>query len=240
MAVEILGLRVSPVYWGYGVPRGDGSAVVVVPGMMGTDLYLAELRAWLRSIGYRPYQSGIGLNADCPNLLLQYGLAETISKACRQTKRRVHLVGHSLGGVLARAAAAQMPGSVASVITMGSPFRGVAAHPSILSVADWVRRAIHKRHGGGVLPECYTARCTCDFLQSVEGKIPASVNQTAIYTKSDGMVDWQVCRTGDASIDIEVSATHLGLVFNPAVYDALGRRLAEAHETQSLRSRRCA
>lgn len=240
VGVEILGLQVSPIYWGMGVPRGDGSAVVVLPGMMTTDLYLAELRGWLDRIGYRAYQSGIGLNADCPNLLIQYGLIETIRKARRATRRRVHLVGHSLGGLLARAVAAQMPDSVASVTTMGSPFRGEAAHPSILRIADWVRRSIHERHGCGVLPQCYTAKCTCDFLQSVMGKIPASVRQTAIYTKCDGMVDWQVCLTGDPAIDVEVSATHLGLAFNPAVYEVLAHRLAEAQQRRTVRTRRCA
>jgi triacylglycerol lipase len=240
VGIEMVGLRVSPVYWGYGIPPGDHSAVVVIPGMMATDLYLAELRAWLKRIGYRPYQSGIGLNAECPNLLIRQRLTDTIIKARRETKRRVHLVGHSLGGLLARAVAAQMPETVASVTTLGSPFRGVAAHPSVLRVVDWVREKIHQRHGDGVLPQCYTGACTCAFLQSIERNMPDRVRQTAIYTKSDGMVDWQVCRTGDPGIDVEVSATHFGLAFNPAVYDVLAHRLAAAHESQTIRARTCA
>ena len=239
VGVEFVCLRVSPIYWGFGVPRGDGSGVVVIPGLMSTDLYLSELRAWLGRIGYRPYYSGIGLNAECPNLLIRQHLTETIAQARRETKRRVHLVGHSLGGLLARAVASQMPEAVASVTTLGAPFRGVAAHPSVLRVAEWVRANIHQRHGGGVLPECYTGACTCEFLESIQGDIPKRVRQTAIYTKSDGIVDWRVCQTGDASIDVEVTATHLGLTFNPVVYDVLAHRLAESHDGQS-RTRRCA
>ena len=64
VAVEMVCLKVSPVYWGFGIPPGDGSAVVVVPGFMGTDLYLSEFRAWLGRIGYKPYHSKIGLNAS--------------------------------------------------------------------------------------------------------------------------------------------------------------------------------
>ena len=60
LGAEILILHASPVYYGFGVPRGDGSAVVLIPGFLGTDLYLAELHAWLRRIGYCPYFSGIG------------------------------------------------------------------------------------------------------------------------------------------------------------------------------------
>ena len=229
-ALEMLCLRVSPVYWGCGVPKGDGSAVVVIPGFLLTDLYLTEFRLWLRRMGYQPYSSGIGWNAECPNLLIKQRLTSTVEKAHTATGRRVHIVGHSLGGVMARAIAAQMPDSIASVITLGSPFQGVMAHSSILRAAEWVRSGIHKRNGRAVLPECYTAACTCNFLESIAGDFPASVGQTAIYTKSDGIVDWRVCATGDPAVDHEVSATHLGLAFNPTVYELIGQRLAVAQE----------
>ena len=224
--MEMLYLRISPAYWGFGIPHGDGSAVVVIPGFLGTDLYLTEFRMWLGRIGYRPYVSGVGWNAECPNLLIRYRLEQTIQKAYQSTGRKVHLIGHSLGGVLARAAASQMPDRVASVITLGSPFRGVAIHPSVLRLAELVRGQILERHGEGVLPDCYTGACTCDFLESLDRSLPRSVAQTAIYTKTDGIVDWRVCRTGRPTFDFEVSGTHIGLVFNPMVYDLVARRLA--------------
>src|SRR5271169_7120217 len=70
-AAEILLLHATPVYYGFGVPRGDDSAVVIIPGFLGTDVYLTELHSWLARIGYRPYFSGVGINAECPNLLIQ-------------------------------------------------------------------------------------------------------------------------------------------------------------------------
>jgi pimeloyl-ACP methyl ester carboxylesterase len=219
-------LRVSPVYWGFSIPRGDGSAVVVIPAFLLTDLYLTEFRSWINRIGYKAYYSGIGVNAECPNLLIQYKLSQTIEKAYKETGRRVHLVGHSLGGVIARATAAQMPDRIASVITMGSPFRGVSVHHSVLRAAQLVRGQILERHGDNVLPACYTAGCTCNFLESLVVKLPKSVSETAIYTKSDGIVDWKVCRTGKADVDFEVSATHIGMAFNPIVFDVVAHRLA--------------
>jgi pimeloyl-ACP methyl ester carboxylesterase len=226
VGVEMVYLRVSPVYWGYGVPRGDGAAVVVIPGFLATDLYLMEFRAWLRRIGYTPYYSGIPLNAECPNLLMSLHLNETVERAYRETRRKVHLIGHSLGGVLARAVAYQVPERIASVTTLGAPFRGVHVHPSVLRAAEMVRGQILARHGKSVLPDCYTGGCTCNFLESLMRRIPKGVRQTAVFTKMDGIVDWRVCRTGDPSADFEVSATHIGMVFNPLVYSLVAHRLA--------------
>jgi len=224
--VELAFLQVSPVYWGYGIPHGDGSAVVLIPGFLGTDLYLTHFAIWLRRIGYKTFYSGIRLNADCPNLLLRRNLNDAIQQASESTEGKIHLIGHSLGGSLARAAAAQIPEHIASVITLGAPIRGIGARASVMSAAEMVRKQIIQRHGPAVLPNCYTSRCTCEFFDCLKGEFPKSVRQTAIYTKSDGILDWRVCRTGDPSVDCEVSATHIGMVFSPLVYSLVAKKLA--------------
>jgi triacylglycerol lipase len=229
--VEMLLLRASPGYYGMGVPHGDNSGVVVIPGFLGTDAYLMEMFAWLRRIGYRAYFSGIGLNAECPNLLIKRRLTETIDRARAETGRKIHLIGHSLGGIIARSAAGQRPDDIASVITLGSPFQGTVVHSRVLKAAQHVRLRILEKQGPGVLPDCYTGRCTCNFLDSLRRDLPGTVAETAIYTKSDGVVDWQYCITGDPEIDIEVPGTHIGLAFNPAVYDLIARRLAAVTTT---------
>jgi len=225
---ELLLLHTSPVYYGLGVPHGDGSAVVVIPGFLGTDLYVTHLNSWLERIGYRPYLSGIGLNAECPNLLIRYRLGATIDQALEETGRPVHLIGHSLGGIIARSLAAQRPKDVASVITLGAPIRGTVMHPSVLNAAKAVRSQILSQHGPGVLPDCYTPRCTCNFLGSLRCNMPASIAETAIYTCDDGIVDWRYCRTGNRNNDFEVPGTHVGLVFNPTVYTIIAERLDQA------------
>src|SRR5579872_1780591 len=140
--VEMLLLRASPGYYGIGVPHGDDSAVVVIPGFLGTDAYLLEMFAWLKRVGYRAYFSGIGLNAECPNLLIQRRLNATLDQARAETGRRIHLIGHSLGGIIARSAAGQRPDDIASVITLGSPFRGTVVHSRVLKTANMVRARI--------------------------------------------------------------------------------------------------
>ena len=233
---EILLLHASPVYWGFGVPHGDGSAVVIIPGFLGTDLYLMELHAWLKRIGYQPYFSGIGVNAECPNLLIQRRLNQTIEKALDDTGRKIHLIGHSLGGVIARSVAGQRPQDVASVTTLVAPIRGTVANRTVLHAAEAVRLRILQEHGRGVLPDCYTGRCTCNFLDSLRRKVPKQMVETAIYTRHDGIVDWRYCRTMNPDVDVEVSGTHIGMAFNPTAYAVVAERLAKA-QTIALISR---
>lgn len=225
-------LHATPIYYGFGVPRGDDSAVIIIPGFLGTDLYLMELYAWLGRIGYRPYFSGIGINADCPNLLIQRHVIETVERALRESGRPIHLIGHSLGGVIARSIAGQRPRDVASVITLASPIRGTVANRNVVHAADAIRLRILQEHGEGVLPDCYTGRCTCNFIDSLRRKVPDSMLQTAIYTRDDGIVDWRYCRTRDPEIDFEVPGTHIGMAFNPSAYAVVAQRLAKAQHSK--------
>ena len=227
VGLDWLALRSSPVYYGIGVPRGDGSAVVVIPGFLGTDFYLQEIHSWLRRIGYRPYMSRIGWNAECINTLVER-LSETVAKAQAETGGKVHLIGHSLGGVLARSAAALKPERTASVITLGSPFRGIRSHPLVLAAGERVRERIRRQNGHNQ-PDCYTGYCGCDAVTAVQGGLPSSVPQSAIYTKTDGVVDWRVCVTDDPEINFEVTGTHVGLVFNATVYGLIATRLRASH-----------
>ena len=228
-AAEILLLHANPVYYGFGVPHGDDSGVVIIPGFLATDLYLMELHGWLGRIGYRPYFSGIGINADCPNLLIQRNLNQTVEKALQDTGRKIHLIGHSLGGVIARSLAGQRPKNVASVITLASPIRGTVANRAIIHATEAVRLRILQEHGDGVLPQCYTGRCTCNFVDSLRREVPDSMIQTAIYTRHDGIVDWRYCRTMNKENDFEVPGTHIGMAFNPTAYSIVAERLALAH-----------
>lgn len=225
-AAELLLLHAAPLYYGFGIPRGDNSAVVLIPAFLCPDAYLAPLYNWLARIGYEPSFSGIGFNTECPNLLIRRQLNETIEKARAKSGRRVHLIGHSLGGIIARAIAAQRPADIASVITLGAPFRGTVVHSSILRAAKVVRNRILAKHGTEVLPECYTGYCTCAFLDSLRHSMPGAVTETAIYSEGDGVVDWRYCKTDCPEANFSVSGTHIGLVYNASVYAIIAERLA--------------
>ena len=238
VGMDWLALRTSAVYRGMGVPHGDGSVVVLVPGFLGSDQYLGDMFSWLRRMGYQPYMSGMGRNAECPNILTSR-LTETVNSAYLESGRKVHLIGHSLGGTVARSVGVRQPQLVASVTTMASPFRAVRAHPMVLGAAMMVRRRILS--DPDVQSECYSGLCSCDFFDSLRRPLRKSIVAAAIYTKSDGVVDWRCCVNDDPDTDIEVQGTHVGLVFNPQVYRHVAGVLASAAErSQGLADSRSA
>jgi triacylglycerol lipase len=151
-----------------------------------------------------------------------------VTSAYLETRRKVHLIGHSLGGTLARSVGVHHPHLVASVTTMAAPLHAVRAHPMILGAAMVVRRRILSERD--VEPECYSGFCSCDFLNSLRRPLPSSITHAAIYTKADGIIDWRCCINGDPETDIEVQGTHVGLVFNPRVYRHVANILASAAE----------
>jgi pimeloyl-ACP methyl ester carboxylesterase len=226
--LDWLSLRLSPVYVGCGVPRGQGEPVVVVPGFLGNDGYLVELFTWLARVGYRPYFSNIGQNADCPNHLSSV-LLETVRRAREETGMPVRLIGHSLGGMLARNLALEYPDDVAAVISLGSPFRDtVRAHPAILAAADALRRKGGRGGiGANVRPSCFSGHCTCEFTKNMLAPEEYEVPHFSVFSRYDGVVDWESCAEEDPALNDEVNCTHVGMAFHPGVFRVIGRRLAE-------------
>ena len=220
-------LRFSPIYCGLGVPHGNGEPVVVVPGFLASDFFLVELHSWLTRIGYRSYFSDIGRNADCPDFLAG-SLMTTILRAERETGQRVRLIGHSLGGMLARSVALDNPAHVSMVISMGSPFRDtVRAHPMIISAAHSLRlQRGTSGVGKNIRPSCFSGHCTCPFVKNMLNPDPYEVAHFAIFSRKDGVVEWESCVEEDPSLNDEVNCTHIGMAFHPGVYKVLAKRLA--------------
>jgi hypothetical protein len=107
----------------------------------------------------------------------------------------------------------------------------VRVHPLVLASAEVVRQRIygrrhtrpaHKPHE----PDCYTSRCACGFSCTWHGEFPSSVRQTAIYTKTDGIVDWKMCVNDNRRDNVEVTGTHCGLAWNPEAYQVIAEKLA--------------
>jgi triacylglycerol lipase len=223
---EAMRLLVDPVFHGVGVARGDGRPVVLLPGFAAGDYTLTPLAMWLRRLGYRTATCGMWLNAGCAERAL-LRVERRVEALHARHGRRVAVIGHSRGGYLARALGARRPEHVSHVIAVGS---GLTRHldvaaPALAAVA--LARAVQRRTTDRDRRRgCMTEACACAFGEAYETPFPAAVRLTSIYSKGDGMVRWQSCVVAYAS-NVEVTGSHVGLVFNRKTYRAMAHALAQ-------------
>jgi pimeloyl-ACP methyl ester carboxylesterase len=192
-------------------PRGDGHPVVVFPGLAASDLSTGALRRYLKELDYAPHRWLQGRNfGPRPGVLADCERMVCLLRA--RHGRRVSLIGWSLGGIYARETAKRVADSVRCVITLGAPFAG---HPRATNAWRLYEFLSGDRVDG--------AR---DWDQV---KRAPPVPTTSIYSRTDGIVAWQcsVEQPGPQAENIEVEASHVGLVVNPAVLYAIADRLAQ-------------
>lgn len=231
---QLSALLRDPVYRGTNVPRGKGEPILLIPGFLAGDWTLGVMAEWLGRIGYRPYLSGIDWNVGCPNKtgeLLGWRLAYII----RETGSPVVVVGHSLGGLLARFLGAHFSGAIRHAVALGSPIHGsLGATPPFVRLVFRTLRTLW-RLADNAPPECGTPQCACGFSQRVSSPLPQGVGFTAIFSKRDEVVDWHACLDPQGD-NQEVSGRHLGLVVNREVYRILAGILATCSQGKDMRA----
>jgi pimeloyl-ACP methyl ester carboxylesterase len=230
--LEWLALRASSVGRARNVARGDGAPVVLIHGFLTRGLYLAPLRRWLARIGYSPHVAEIGWNAGCFAALTDR-LLDDLAAIHAASGRRIHVVGHSLGGLLGRAAAVRAPHLVASLAVFGTPARGLWLHPAMRVAAAANRVAIRAARGDSVPPACATFACPCETVRAFSAALPSDLPFLAIATQNDGITDWRACLDARATQTFTVRSSHTGLAFSPGVHEALAAHLAGAGARQA-------
>ena len=192
-------------------PRGDGHPVVVFPGLAASDMSTLPLRAFLREHGYRP-RGWEGRFNFGPRKGVLERCVELVARIRRESRRRVSLVGWSLGGVYAREIAKLAPDDVRCVITMGSPFTG---HP--------------KANNAWRIYELASGHSLADSAEFARVASTPPVPTTSIFSRTDGIVAWRCClqKEGARAESIEVAASHIGMGLNPAAWYAVADRLAQ-------------
>ena len=227
--LDWIALHASPVYYGFGVPRGHGEPVVLVPGFLGSDRYLTEMHLWLRRVGYAPYFSGIGRNVDCPEILTQR-LLMTIRQAYEDTRhegddRRPQPRRHARARGRASRAIDRRAGDHDGLAVPLAPRPSARPQRRELRAVEHRPRAQAPPRGDAELLHAATARC--GFVRTLQDEEAVEPYGTAaIYSKCDGIVDWHSCVEDDAALNNEVTATHIGMAFNPDVYRTVANLLA--------------
>jgi pimeloyl-ACP methyl ester carboxylesterase len=148
-------------------------------------------------------------------------LEKALFKTYHKTRAKVVLIGHSLGGIYARELACRFPNLVERAILFGSPVKD-----PLESSNSFLRPLFELAH----------RRCTNGLNTSGEAHFglspdPPRVPETLIYSKTDGLVQWQSCIESGAHVEaIEVPSSHCGLPFRPEVLEIVADRLARRSE----------
>lgn len=215
------------------VQPAQARQIIMLPGFGGDDASTWPMRRYLDKLGH--FTEGWGLGRNRAGMDIEHSLedispswdikalknrqyrgegavpmlcdrmAERVRQRHREVRKPLTLIGWSLGGYVAREVARDLPEMVEHVITLGSPVRGgpkyTSAAPFFRRLGldlDWFEREIDKRESR-----------------------PIIVPITAIVSPSDGVVGL------GAAIDhfsprvrhVHVDAAHVGLCFNPTVWD---------------------
>lgn len=227
-------LQQDPILRGEGVVHGANSGVLLIPGLFGNDFYMATARNWLQRIGYRPIASSINWNVGCPRRLMD----QVAQVPELQGGEPLAIVGHSRGGMLAKALCARLGDRVSHLILAGSPVggmlaagrHGMQAYVNAMQGGDersprgWMfrtSRALTKL----LDPECETPLCDCEYMQALFAPLAASTRVTSIYSPTDAVVPATSSVIPGAQ-NIEVQGSHGGLMFNVEVYRHIAAALA--------------
>jgi triacylglycerol lipase len=230
---ELADLRRSPVYRGHGVPGGDGRAVLLIPGFLAGDTSLATMTHWLRQNGYHTRRAGIRANVDCSEEACAR-LEARLEGFAEHTGQKVSIVGQSRGGVFARALAVKRPDLVEGIVTLGSPVVSqLRIHPLVLAHVGVVSAlGTFAKLPGFFTWSCLRGDCCESFRDALTAEFPAGVGYVAMYSRSDGVVDWHSCLDEAAQL-VEVESSHCGMSVCAQVYREVGFALAAFGEADA-------
>ncbi len=189
--------------------RGTSQPTLLIPGLRANDVSNLPIRSFLNQRGFRTHGWGLGVNRGDVQGMLPSVLAR-VEQIFDRAGEPVHLVGWSLGGVLAREVARERSELVAQVITYGTPVVGGPLYTSVTGVySPEERREIAARI-------------------AERNRVPIEVPITALYSKRDGIVAWRACiDTFSPDVDnVEVTSTHIGMGIDPDVWQIVADRLA--------------
>ena len=210
-----------------------GDPVILVPGFLAGDGSLALMSRTLRRHGVRTYRSHIRANVGC-TLNAAAQLETRLESIALRRGSRVQIVGHSLGGMLARGLAVRRPDLVSGIVTMGSPMLAPAAHHASLTASvELLVRLSRAGVPGLMAEECVAGSCARQSFEESRQPVPDGVSFTAIYSRRDGIVDWRAC-VDPLAVPVEVSTSHVGMAVDPRVMDHVVDALRRHAEHSAL------
>jgi pimeloyl-ACP methyl ester carboxylesterase len=191
---------------------------------MAGDRSLNIMRGWLRRRGHRVRTSGIRTHVGCAEQVVRR-LETRVRAFADEAGEPVFLIGQSRGGSLARALAVRAPDAVCGLAMLGSPVTdSLAVSTPVMRTVRWVAALGDLGVPGVFSSTCKDGECCADFRVDLAGPLPRGLAATALYSHSDGIVDWRACMDPHAH-GVAVESSHCGMSINVNVYRVLDRAL---------------
>lgn len=201
-------------------PERAEEPVLLVPGFLAGDGTLGLMSRSLRQAGHRTYRSRMRANIGC-TLDAAAHVEQRLEQIADRRESRVRLVGHSLGGMIARGVAARRPDLVSGVITLGSPVMAPGAHHGCLSVGvDLLVRLTRAGVPGLMTEDCVAGECAREGFEQARTPLAVDVDFAAVWSRRDGFVDPRACIDPEAAA-FEVTASHVGMMMDPRTIDVV-------------------
>lgn len=191
-------------------PRGSGH-ILFLPGFATDDSITYPFRAYLDSLGYSTSGWGLGMNhGNVPKLLPK--VYKLVRSTYKDKRKKIILIGWSLGGYLAREAARNYPEMIHMVITLGSPVVGGPKYTSVRNIFEWNGTNIDRLE---------------DEIDS-RFEVPIEVPVFAFYSKQDNIVSWQACIDyySPKIRHIVLQTSHIGFLYSPDSYSNVALALS--------------
>jgi hypothetical protein len=83
--------------------------------------------------------------------------------------------------------------------------------------------------------DCVGGECARSSFEETQRPLDPEVGFTAIYSQRDGVVDWKAC-IDPAAEAVEVPTSHIGMAFDPIVFDAVRDALDGHRFTRASRA----
>ena len=193
-------------------PRISGPKdVLVIPGFKTADASTLLLRRYLKRMGFQPRGWDLGFNRGKVERYVEQ-LDRQLKQQGFSPQRRVHLVGWSLGGVVARELARSNPQRVAHLVTMMTPWVG---GPKYTATA----RAFRRHRDLDALEQ--------QIEQVNRQRLPVSA--ASIFSRRDTIVHWASSidpNPDNQTLHLESRCGHLEVGFSGAIFRELAELLA--------------
>lgn len=188
-----------------------GATIVLIPGLFMTDWSTRHLRRHLTACGCVCTASGLGVNIGPTRWALRK-LDRTVEKAAIDAQDKVFLVGHSLGGTMARLIASSRSNTVGGVITTCAPVRMPVR--TVMAPALWVLHRVFTKDR--------------DYEQSFAAGETPSVPILAIIAENDGILSPDACVQTETPdhINVTLSATHMTICSSAAAAETAANTIS--------------